>query len=197
MKYNLHYKHKQWITTLALEAETATCQLPLPEQEPIRYQVNKNIQHLFKTNGNHQHTNNYGNNEKRTLLKLKKKLTANTAIIIKADKGNSIVVTYLTSYHDKVQTFISDNNFTKIEIDLPKKYQRDVCTLLNKCPHIIPTTTKWRCVNMKPTSPYIRGLIKIHKPEAPIRPIVNWKNAPAYKLAKKLVQLLTTYLPLP
>jgi hypothetical protein len=39
----------------------------------------------------------------------------------------------------------------------------------------------------------MRGLIKIHKTESPIRPVVNWKNAPAYKLAKKLVELLQTH----
>ena len=31
----------------------------------------------------------------------------------------------------------------------------------------------------------IRGLIKIHKTDDPIRPIINWKEAPAYNLAKK------------
>jgi hypothetical protein len=34
----------------------------------------------------------------------------------------------------------------------------------------------------------MRGLIKIHKHEAPIRPAVNWKNAPAYKLEKLLTK---------
>ena len=50
---------------------------------------------------------------------------------------------------------------------------------------------------MNPTSPLIRGLIKVHKPNSPIRPIVNWTNAPSYKLAKQLVQFLNTHLPLP
>jgi hypothetical protein len=168
-----------------LEAETAISQLPAHEQDPIRYQVNKNIQRLFKINGNHMYTNSSNNNtEKITLRKLKQKLNTNSATVIKADKGNSIVITYLTAYHDKVQTFISDNNFTKIGSDLTKKHQRDIRTLLNTCPHLIPSNTKWRYINMNPSPPYIRGLIKIHKPEAPIRPIVNWKNSPAYKLAK-------------
>ena len=48
LKYNLHHKPKQWITTLALEAETAISYLPPGEQEPIRYQVNKQIQRLFQ-----------------------------------------------------------------------------------------------------------------------------------------------------
>jgi hypothetical protein len=43
----------------------------------------------------------------------------------------------------------------------------------------------------------LRGLIKIHKTESPIRPVVNWKNAPAYKLAKMLVGVLQTHTLLP
>ena len=47
LKYKLHYKHKQWITNLALEAETAVNLLPPIDQEHIRYQVTKNIQELY------------------------------------------------------------------------------------------------------------------------------------------------------
>jgi hypothetical protein len=43
LKYNLHFKHQNWITKLALEAETAITHLPQIQQDPIRYQVNKNI----------------------------------------------------------------------------------------------------------------------------------------------------------
>ena len=49
MKYNFHFKQKRWITTLALEAETAISLLAALDQDPIRYQVNKNIQHLFRS----------------------------------------------------------------------------------------------------------------------------------------------------
>jgi hypothetical protein len=50
---------------------------------------------------------------------------------------------------------------------------------------------------MNPKAPTIRGLIKIHKQNAPIRPIVNWQQAPAYKLAKLLSDRLTAELQLP
>jgi len=60
---------------------------------------------------------------------------------------------------------------------------------------------------MNPTAPTIRGLIKIHKAEAPIRPIINWSNAPAYKInwsnapaykiAKALTKILSIHIPLP
>ena len=36
--------------------------------------------------------------------------------------------------------------------------------------------------------PSIKGLIKLHKPEHPIRPVVNWRGAPAYKLAQLFTQ---------
>jgi len=39
--------------------------------------------------------------------------------------------------------------------------------------------------------------MKIQKTDSPIRPVVNWLNAPAYKLAKMLARKLQTYLPLP
>ena len=47
--------------------------------------------------------------------------------------------------------------------------------------------------NLNPTPPSIRGLIKINKTDCPIRPIVNWVGAPAYKLAKKHVNVISTY----
>ena len=48
LKYNLNFKHKNWFTTLALEAQTAINQLP-PQQSktPIRFQVTKGTQKLY------------------------------------------------------------------------------------------------------------------------------------------------------
>ena len=43
----------------------------------------------------------------------------------------------------------------------------------------------------------IRGLLKVHKPDSPIRPVINCTNAAAYKIAKQLVQILNMHLPLP
>jgi hypothetical protein len=51
-------------------------------------------------------------------------------------------------------------------------------------------------VSLNSSTPVIRGLVKIHKEDAPIRPIVNWKNAPVYKLARALVEKLKTHIPL-
>jgi hypothetical protein len=37
---------------------------------------------------------------------------------------------------------------------------------------------------MNPTAPKFHATIKLHKENTPIRPIINWRNAPAYELAK-------------
>jgi hypothetical protein len=56
---------------------------------------------------------------------------------------------------------------------------------------------RWKYINLNPFSPMIRGLIKIHKADPPIRPRVNWKDAPAYNLARILARNLELFIPLP
>jgi len=52
-------------------------------------------------------------------------------------------------------------------------------------------------VNLNSYPPIIRGFIKIHTTHNPIRPIANWKEAPAYKLVKMLTKKLGILIPLP
>jgi hypothetical protein len=118
-------------------------------------------------------------------------------MIAKADKGNSIIIVYQNDYQEKIHKFINDHNFTTLKNDPTKTFQKDLRNTINKCPIIITKEQKWRYMNMNPAAPTIRGLIKIHKPNAPIRPIVNWMQAPTYKIAKLLIKKLTQYIPLP
>jgi hypothetical protein len=46
LKYNLSYKNKNWIKTLAIETETALTQLPAHEQEYFRIQAAHNLKQL-------------------------------------------------------------------------------------------------------------------------------------------------------
>ena len=50
---------------------------------------------------------------------------------------------------------------------------------------------------MNPSAPTTKGLIKIHKPEQPIRPVVIWRKAPAYKLASLLTHEIKRLAPPP
>jgi len=135
-------------------------------------------------------------NEYKIINQIKKLSDAN-AIITKADKGNSTIIMYENDYYSKVQTFITNNNFTQLTQDVIDKLQRNIRTAINECNDIIPKDKKWKYINLNTATPNIRGLIKIHKHEAPIRPIVNCKTAPAYKLEKPLTKIFQAYIPLP
>jgi hypothetical protein len=50
---------------------------------------------------------------------------------------------------------------------------------------------------MNPIAPNLHATIKLHKHNTPIRPIIYWKHAPAYQLAKQLPKILHNYLQLP
>jgi len=118
-------------------------------------------------------------------------------MITKVDKGKSIVILYMDNYNRNVDNFISNNSFTLITRDITNKLQRDVKTATEACREVIPKEDRWRYKNLNPTIPTIRGLLKVHRDDYPIRPVINWKNAPVYKIAKMLTKKLLIHIPLP
>jgi hypothetical protein len=50
---------------------------------------------------------------------------------------------------------------------------------------------------MNPEAPHMYATIKLHKEHKPIRPIVNWRESPGYKLAKYMSTRLSEKLQLP
>jgi len=135
--------------------------------------------------------------ERNTLNIIKDKLQTNEALISKDDKGNTIVIIYQDDYHEKITDFIKNNNLTTVNNEPTKSFQRKIRNIINECQIVIPKDEKWKYVNLNTSAPTIRGLLKIHEIDSPIRPVVNWKNAPAFKLAKLFAKNLQTYLPLP
>jgi hypothetical protein len=107
LKYNICFKTKNWITTLALEAEAAICSLPMQDQDYFRGQVAKTINYLFR----HERNNHYNNNrrafiENRTIMNTGTKLEENNAIITEADKVNCIIIMFRNDYTDRLDNFI-------------------------------------------------------------------------------------------
>jgi len=123
-------------------------------------------------------------------------LQSNKAVITKADKGNTIIFTYQQEYRNKVKEFITDNKLITVN-DPTKTFQKKIRNILNECKIVTHKDEKWKYVNLNPSALSIRGMLKIHKTGAPIRPVINWKNAPAYKLAKMLTKKLQMYVSLP
>jgi hypothetical protein len=115
---------------------------------------------------------------------LKSKLKTNKATVTRADKGNTLVILPTEQYNSKMENFTQANNLQTMPTDPTKTYQNSVRKTINSSKTLIPRDTKWKYANMNPSAPTIKGLIKLHKQNQPIRPVVDWQNAPAYKLAK-------------
>jgi hypothetical protein len=75
MKYNLHYKYKIWIRTLALEASTVIFYLPTSEYLHTRFQVANNVNRLDKEyDRNNAYNTACDISEKKILNQIKEKL---------------------------------------------------------------------------------------------------------------------------
>ena len=94
------------------------------------------------------------------------------------------------SHQTKIHYFIQNNDFTILDKNYTNKYQEDIRNTINTCSTIIPKGTKWNLINLNPFLLTLKGLIKIHKTDAPIRPIINLTQAPVYKIPKKLVTFI-------
>jgi hypothetical protein len=96
-----------------------------------------------------------------------------------------------------VDNFIHDNKFTETNNNPTQHYQKIIKQTLKESNNSIQKDTVWRYTNMNLAPPSLHGTIKLHKPNMPIRPVINWKNAPAYELAKYLTKMLHNHLHLP
>jgi hypothetical protein len=68
---------------------------------------------------------------------------------------------------------------------------------MQHCNLIIDTHKKRHLTQVKPIAPALNALIKLHKFNEPILPVVNDIHAPTYKLAKFLKRCLSETLQLP
>jgi len=123
-----------------------------------------------------------------TMRSIQTKLKENDAMITTADKGNSAVIFPTQQYNSEIKDFIDKNKFQTSTKNPTKPFQNQIRTIVNHYTTLILRESKWKYVNLNPSAPTIKGLIKLCKLDQPIRPIVNWWNVPAYKLS----QLLTT-----
>ena len=143
LKYNLNFRHSNWINRLALEAETAITQLPLSELDYMRYRVADNINKLQRQyNHNKQYNSTHDKHEKKIIDQIKEKIKDNNAVITKADNGNSTVVMSRETYDEKISDFVRNNNFTCIMKDLTTKFQRELRNVINECCNLIHKDNK-------------------------------------------------------
>jgi hypothetical protein len=112
---------------------------------------------------------------------------------VKADKGKTSVIIYTDDYNKKVHDFLDNNNFQKLPKDLTNKYQKLISMNIQRCDLIIPKNQTKHLTQRKPQPLLLKAQIKIHKPGHPIRPVINNKTAPTYKIAKLQAKKLNDY----
>ena len=128
----------------------------------------------------------------RRFLTALKDLKANVNIhITKADKTNSIVILDKDAYLEKVFQLLDDETtYSKLTSDpterINKNFNSKVKALLKHNPDILRLV-----FTINPTLPYMYGLVKTHKPEKPLRPIISFVASVTYKLSKWLTAKLS------
>jgi hypothetical protein len=115
-------------------------------------------------------------------------------MIAKADKSKTTIIIYTPDYMDKVHSFLAENIFQPIPTNPTTKDHKAIHKALQHCDRIIGKKHAKYLTQKHPTPPTLNAVLKLHKPNIPIRLVVNKVNAPNHKAAKKLNMILTNRL---
>jgi hypothetical protein len=114
--------------------------------------------------------------------------------LVRADKGKTCVITYNDDYNNKIHNFLTKNNFQKLQKNPTNKSQQCSTEALQQSDLIVHKNQIKHLIQKKPRPPPLKAQIKIHKPDNPIRPVVNNVSASAYKIPKFMANKLNDYL---
>lgn len=115
-------------------------------------------------------------------------------IIAMADKGNITIVMQKVDYIAKVEMHLGDaTTYQRLRVSSHIGYGKRNEFFLKELAglNIIPRNAIPAIVAAETQIPNMYGLIKMHKDEKPIRPVVNTRSAPGYTIAKMLTKLFT------
>ena len=146
--------------------------------------INKDNNNNIKNNNNNSNNNkSYTNNQKK-FKDLIKKIKDNNLTINTADKGNIIVIENKDQLKEKINNFLDNDNFEKLKSDPTLRFQNKIKEHMKKSTKLIQPQVLNKMINPNPKAPTLRTNTKIHKIKNPVRPIVNYTQAPAYKIKK-------------
>ena len=129
----------------------------------------------------------------KTVRSIQRQLLTEDLVIQKADKGNCLVILKREDYIKKCYEFIHKSNLSLLEKDPTQKFQKAIRDAIRSSKELFQPKDKHFLLTKNPIPPRLYGLIKIHKPDAPIRPVVSSISAPAHKLAHTLTQLISQH----
>ena len=189
---NFTPKLNQILDNLIVETEYVIQNNKNTEQNHLRYQIKSEIKKHMVTTKDTLSNNKHGNNI--NFKKIIKKIKDNDLIINKADKGNVLTIENKPELNNKTTNFLNNPQFIPLKSDPTNRFQNKIKELCKKSNLIINKSDLNLLINPNPQAPILRTATKIHKANNPIRPIVNYIPAPAYKLKKFLKKLLKSKL---
>ena len=180
LHHNIKYpNNSNTIKSITLDTETGIQQTNTENQDEIRHTTKNTIKQIKKQ---HEHTTI----EHKIAKQLKEKAETHNITYLKADKGNTTVIMNKEDLHKKITNFINENNIKELQSDPTTTYQNITKQTINNSIHMIQNTEKRFLKQIHPTAPNLNAQPKIHKDNIPIRPIINYIKAPAYKLTKHI-----------
>ena len=159
---------------------------------PIEYSVTHDVVNILNTFTPRKDTtaDNLTTDQRSALKSLKQK-SKDGLKFLPADKGNATVVLTTDQYLDKVHNHL-DNPAYSIMKKEPPNLSSKLDYLLNRYVKEgkIDAATRKSMRVLHPRYPQLYGQPKIHKPNAPIRPIVSFYNTPLSAIHKVLPSYL-------
>ena len=113
--------------------------------------------------------------------------------ITKADKSNALVILDKQEYNEKMYLLLNDVNTYGLLNSNP--LNRVIANYNEKIKGIFKDNQVLlkQFLNRAPSLSYLYGLVKTHKPNNPIRPIISSVGSVTYRLSKWLVKLLSPF----
>jgi hypothetical protein len=76
------------------------------------------------------------------IMNIKQKLINNHSMVVKADKGNTLIIFKEDHYINKLDNFINNNDFTELAHDITTKLQQITRNCINSSKNIIRSSVK-------------------------------------------------------
>ncbi|XP_077498014.1 uncharacterized protein LOC144108719 [Amblyomma americanum] len=116
-------------------------------------------------------------------------------VILPADKGNATVLQDKADYEKKMLSLLEDGEtYVRLKKDPTLKLEREVQKLLSDVFLAVPPNHKalyYKLLSHNGSAPAFYGLPKIHKPDVPLRPIVDYIRSSLHNLSKFLHLVLS------
>ena len=114
-------------------------------------------------------------------------------ICLPPDKGKGVVVLDKQVYIEKVNTMLSDEvTYERLPSDPTHKFKRKLVSILTRLlqDKKITDQQKWYLYPTTEVIPRLYCTPKIHKPDTPLRPIVDYTDSIGYNVSRSLADIL-------